>query len=200
MAKVTQAPAQAPTQALKAARAPKTSKASKAPNAALHSRVSYLHQAAVYLALEETKANRKPPSDGEKPHLETRGLVKIKEELQETSGSLHQSSARRIVSDLRGVGGKVLIRMSPAMKQSICRNCDTLLFDGSTCSVEVENKSKGGKKPWADVLVRKCCTCGYVKRYPLGERQKRRPHRAVPTQDKVDVAPEFHAQASAIKW
>jgi ribonuclease P protein subunit RPR2 len=66
------------------------------------------------------------------------------------------------------------------MKHSICKNCDTMLTDGSTCSIEVENKSKGGKKPWADVLVRKCNTCGFTRRYPMAakrQKRKKKPHR-----------------------
>jgi ribonuclease P protein subunit RPR2 len=81
------------------------------------------------------------------------------------------------------------------MKHSICKNCDTMLIDGSTCTNEVENKSKGGKKRWADVLVRKCNTCGLEKRFPIGaERQKRRPHRTkeikTPGDDKQGAAEE----------
>jgi len=38
---------------------------------------------------------------------------------------------------------------------------------GTTCTHRVENKSKGGKKKWADVLVVEC-QCGMVKRFPVG--------------------------------
>lgn len=64
------------------------------------------------------------------------------------------------------------------MKHSICKYCDSLLIEGETSSSVVENKSKGGQKPWADVLVVKCHTCEGVKRFPAqAPRQKRRPMR-----------------------
>jgi ribonuclease P protein subunit RPR2 len=58
-----------------------------------------------------------------------------------------------------------------------------MLIYGSTCTNEVENKSKDGKKPWADVLVRRCATCGLEKRFPVAaKRQKRRSQRSLPNQ------------------
>lgn len=99
-------------------------------------------------------------------------------EEQNTPSSTLRPASRRLVSELRDVSLKMQLRMSPAMKHSICKNCNTLLLDGSTCSTEVENKSKDGKKLWADVLVRKCIVCGLAKRFPLAaRRQKRRPYR-----------------------
>lgn len=136
-----------------------------APNSALHSRVSYLFQAARYLASH----NQSNCSEVTEP--------KYTDQNSEPSGS-YQLYVRSLVSDLRDVSEKVLIRMSPEMKRSICKNCDTILIERSTCLVQLENKSKGGKKPWADVLVRKCNTCGSAKRYPLAPKQKRRPVRS----------------------
>ena len=141
----------------------KTSKGtSSVPNKALHSRVSYLYQAAVYLA---TKQQHSRGSELATP-------------LTPQTNSPLEPASRRLVTDLCLVSRKVQMRMSPAMKHSICKNCDTILIDGSTCTNKLENKSKGGRKRWADVLVRKCNTCGFEKRFPIGaERQKRRPHR-----------------------
>jgi ribonuclease P protein subunit RPR2 len=139
-------------------------------NKALHSRVSYLYQAAAYLATQ-------------RPHSKTaQWSVSESEDGQQTE-SLQRSSpftpaSRRLISNLRSVSLKVQMRISPTMKQSMCKNCDTMLFDGKSCSTEIENKSNGGKKPWADVLVRKCSTCGLERRFPLStEKQKRRPNR-----------------------
>lgn len=154
----------------------KTSKGTgSVPNKALHSRVSYLYQAAAYLATQQQHSRndvgRSEPPDGESTTN------------PQSDGSL-QPASRHLISDLRSVSLKVLMRISPAMKHSICKNCDSMLIDGSTCTNKVENKSKGGKKRWADVLVRRCNTCGSEKRFPIGaERQKRRPHRG--TEDKI---------------
>jgi ribonuclease P protein subunit RPR2 len=143
----------------------------KVPSKLLHTRVSYLFQAANYLATqgavpvqESTASQHEITPDNSLPPREN------------THRSL-PSVSRRLLSDLRHVALKQTIRISPEMKHSICKGCDSLLVDGDTCTTEVENKSKGGKKAWADVLVRKCNACGTLKRFPLAERQKRRPHR-----------------------
>jgi ribonuclease P protein subunit RPR2 len=165
----------------------KTSKgAGSVPNKALHSRVSYLYQAAAYLATQQQHSRVITTQNGQSTEMTVND--------PQTESPLKPAS-RRLVSDLRSVSLKVQMRMSPAMKHSICKNCDTMLIDGSTCTNEVENKSKGGKKQWADALVRKCNTCGFEKRFPIGaERQKRRPHRTkeakIPRDDKQGVIGE----------
>jgi ribonuclease P protein subunit RPR2 len=134
------------------------------PNKILHCRASYLYQAATYLATQKrhSKALASPATTAANNS-------------QLSSKSVFDPASRRLVSDLRSISLKAQIRMSPAMKHSICKNCDTMLTDGSTCSIEIENKSKGGKKSWADVLVRKCNICGFTRRYPMAaERQKRK--------------------------
>jgi ribonuclease P protein subunit RPR2 len=50
-----------------------------------------------------------------------------------------------------------------------------LLVESKTSRSWIENPSKGGRKPWADILVIECGTCGNAKRYPVdAPRQKRR--------------------------
>jgi ribonuclease P protein subunit RPR2 len=145
------------------------------PNKSLHSRVSYLYQAAAYLASQQQHSTA---STNDAQPREAKDTTMANIELENKSEQNSQAAARHLISDLRAVTLKVQLRMSPAMKHSLCKNCDTMLIDGTTCSNEVENRSKGGKKPWADVLVRKCNTCGSARRFPLAaERQKRRPHR-----------------------
>lgn len=154
------------------------SKSSTIPNKALHSRVSYLYQAASYLATVQNRA----PAQKDCNHNENEGTQSNEHQphmAKVISQDSLQPASRRLVSDLRAVSLKMQMRMSPAMKHTICKNCDTLLIDGSTCTNIVENKSKGGKKPWADVLVRKCTTCGFTRRFPINApRQKRRPCRS----------------------
>ncbi|KAE8450281.1 hypothetical protein EG329_006709 [Mollisiaceae sp. DMI_Dod_QoI] len=145
----------------------------KVPNKALYSRMSFLYQAATYLAnqpqhSEAAGNNERSTNQG---HAEA---AQSPAEFVEAPNSL----SRHLTFDLRSVSLKAQLRISPEMKHAICKNCDTVLIDGPTCTNEVENKSKGGKKPWADILVRKCNTCGAAKRYPLAAaRQKRRPMR-----------------------
>ncbi|EPE25530.1 RNAse P Rpr2/Rpp21/SNM1 subunit-containing protein [Glarea lozoyensis ATCC 20868] len=113
-------------------------KATTVPNKILHTRISYLYQAASYLATQQQHS-------------------KTSQDKQQFGGNgcSYVPAVNLLVGDLKAVSLKAQIRMSPAMKQSMCKSCNSILIDGSTCSSEVENKSKGGKKPWADVLVRR---------------------------------------------
>ena len=40
------------------------------------------------------------------------------------------------------------------------------MIPGQTSVQVVENKSKGGEKPWADVFVVRCTNCRAVRRFP----------------------------------
>lgn len=165
--------------------------AGKIPNKAMHSRVSYLFQAATYLATQHSKAPEALVESSTNRGSDAQaygamGMAKAEMRAPSDSKALLQPASRRFISDLRAVSLKAQMRMSPGMKHTVCKNCDTLLVDGSTCTSQVENKSKEGKKPWADVLLRKCNTCGMVRRFPVAaERQKRRPQRS--TQDPENI-------------
>ncbi|KEY68652.1 hypothetical protein S7711_00531 [Stachybotrys chartarum IBT 7711] len=138
----------------------------------IYARASYLYQAANYLAsrahTEQRDDNQTAGGDGSpREH----GQVS-------TQQKLLSNLSRQAISDMRAVTLKAQIRQSPSIKKTVCRYCDTLLVEGSTSLSFVENQSKGGKKPWADVLVVQCKTCGKAKRYPVSApRQPRRPLR-----------------------
>ncbi|TVY91319.1 hypothetical protein LAWI1_G004587 [Lachnellula willkommii] len=129
------------------------------PNKILHSRVSYLYQAASYLAAQQPHSESGPtqyerdtsttPSNHPKS-IETNG-AEHSSSTTFSEAAAYRPASRRMISDLRSVTLKGQMRISPAMKHSTCKKCDTLLVDGSTCTNEVENKSKEGRKPWADV-------------------------------------------------
>ena len=138
----------------------------------MSSRVQFLYQAAVLLAQQHSTpvTLSETTKDDDTPITEL-----FTENLQPLS--------QQLVSDLRNVSLKAQIRLALDIKHTICKNCNTILLEGSTCSKEIENNSKGGKKPWADVMVQKCNICGLAKRFPLAaRRQKRRPLRAPQTQ------------------
>lgn len=84
--------------------------------------------------------------------------------------------SRQLMGDMRSVTLKTLIRQSPAVKRSVCKFCNTVQIEGDTCHSWVENASKGGQKPWADVLVICCSTCQNAKRYPVDCPRQRRVH------------------------
>lgn len=74
------------------------------------------------------------------------------------------------LSQAKSVARKAVLRIDPSIKRTICKKCDELLFPGATAVVRLENQSKGGKKPWADVLVVECLKCGMPKRFPVGRK------------------------------
>jgi ribonuclease P protein subunit RPR2 len=76
--------------------------------------------------------------------------------------------SRFYISTARTVAKKSVLRLSPSLKRTICKRCDLLLVPGATSTHRVENSSRGGRKPWADVLVVECNACGAVKRFPVG--------------------------------
>lgn len=166
----------------------------------LYCRISYLYQAATHLmnasseqgsgTIAATLENQLPgPTQSQSTdHFEHAQEMNVKTPKTNPSVShsaMNQESAgvlgpsRHLISQLRSVSLKGQIRLSQAVKHSICKRCDALLVPGSTSSTRVENKSRGGRKPWADVLVITCHSCSAVKRFPVGaKRQPRRPHRA----------------------
>ena len=114
--------------------------AESVPNKHLHSRISYLFQASHYLATQS----------GDQSSIQTTAL------------------SRRLLLQSRGISLKAQVRLSPTIKHSICKVCSTLLVPAQTSTTYVENKSRGGRKPWADVLVTECTVCGTVSRIPIG--------------------------------
>ncbi|CAF3464618.1 unnamed protein product [Fusarium graminearum] len=139
-------------------------------NRIIYSRASYLYQAASYLAQQQSLVRQDVLSKSSTSGQGHSASTSTKNEQKAL-----QNLSRQAVTDLRAVTQKTQIRQSPAMKQAICKFCDTLQIEGDTCTSTVENASKGGRKPWADVLTIKCRTCGNVKRYPVSApRQKRK--------------------------
>lgn len=164
----------------------------------LYSRISFLYQAATHLMNARPDRGLGATTDNEFPGpVHSKSTIHQTEEAQdinvEASEPLLSAShsppkpglmdalgpSCHLISHLRSVSLKGQIRLSPAMKHSICKRCDALLVPGSTSSARVENKSRGGKKAWADVLIVTCRSCNAVKRFPVAaKRQRRRPQRA----------------------
>ncbi|KAG6061736.1 hypothetical protein E4U32_002838 [Claviceps aff. humidiphila group G2b] len=154
-------------------------------NRAIYSRASYLYQAATYLSncadsLENAASTT--PSKPSKPEV---GGVEQQQNQQQNQQQQQQQynkqkkavekMSRLAISEMRAVSLKAQIRQSPALKRTVCKFCDTLLVEGRSCSSTIENLSKQGRKPWADVLVITCKTCENVKRIPVdAPRQKRK--------------------------
>lgn len=128
------------------------------PQKHLHSRLSFLHQAATHLAQADTRQSSEKFDENA-----------VSSDPRRTGTSSSNSiEAARLLTHLRGVSRKSQIRLAPRMKHSICKRCDGPLIPGSTSSGLVVNPSKNGRKPWADVFEVRCNKCGTIKRFPVG--------------------------------
>lgn len=174
------------------------------PNKHLHARISYLNQAAKYLAtcgqherseqLKDTVLEPKrdsaqssaarnesepDPSASQTPP-ETPYLAQGTKASASQSRDLvfQQSSFGGLPLQLSGhlaqVARKSQIRLHQSVKHAICKRCNTPLIEGQTCSRSMENLSKGERKPHADVLVLQCNACGATKRWPVGAQRQKR--------------------------
>lgn len=142
----------------------KTPKAKGVPNKHLHSRSTFLYQAATYLTLQTSTAA---------------------EDLAQSNGALHthHGLALQLGSDLQNVSRKGQVRLSSELKRTICKTCNAVLISGRTASQAIENASKGGRKSWADILVITCALCGSKKRFPIdAKRQVKKIERGPPLQ------------------
>ncbi|KAK6513005.1 hypothetical protein TWF506_009167 [Arthrobotrys conoides] len=112
---------------------------------------------------------------------------------------LHQAStvlppssiglSRYYTSHLLSVSRKSVQRLSPAVKHTICKRCSSSLLPGITSTTRVENKSRNGRKPWADVVVVTCGFCGCTKRFPALDKEEMKAKKAEKERKKnrVDV-------------
>ena len=169
-------------------------KEGQVPNKHLHSRISYLWQVANYMSQITNESQDKSTRD----KSERQGLDSLRDdnfgerrslqgvyssaELATTSTSeakkfshsarhtpnINPSQSSRFVSHIRTISLRSQIKLSPGMKHSFCSHCESPLLPGSTSTSEIENRSRGGRKPWADVLVVTCKLCGTAKRSPIG--------------------------------
>ncbi|KAG5946617.1 hypothetical protein E4U53_006560 [Claviceps sorghi] len=146
-------------------------------NRIIYSRASYLYQAANYLTSCVTRVEDAPlsPPKSSKPELRVQHPQPRRQQQQKMQEKVLNNMSRIAMAEMKAVSLKAQIRQSPALKRTVCKFCDTLLVEGRSCSSTIENLSRGGCKPWADVLVIKCNTCGNVKRFPVdAPRQKRK--------------------------
>lgn len=167
-------------------------------NKHLHARIAYLHQAANYLSTQSLNPIQSgvQPTSQETPNdqqgasqtaIHPPGTLATDLSISRanTKPSPGQPSTAtfnpppsglplQLSTHLSIIAQKAQIRLAKELKHSICKICSSLLIEGQTCSRSKENLSKGGRKPWADVLVVKCLACGYCKRFPVGAKKQQR--------------------------
>jgi len=164
-------------------------------NSHLRARLDYLHKAAAYLhsTTIASKQAQIQQSDNEKREVETISARTVPQILspsaaaiavEKASDSVNQRQeqnfdrlpnlSRAYISQLRGISLKTQLRLPREVKRSFCKRCDTLLVPGVSCMQDIRNASRDGKKPWADVRVVRCTTCGTEKRYPQVEKRSKK--------------------------
>jgi ribonuclease P protein subunit RPR2 len=154
------------------------------PQRHIYSRISYLHQAASNLVQGHLQGS------GQRDHgvvtKPVKNMLNTKADdstkFSEQAGKMKLQSSdglsRYLLHHLHGISLKGQIRLDSAIKHRICKRCDALLLPGSTSTSCVENRSKNGAKPWADVLVITCNSCHAARRFPIGAvRQQKRKER-----------------------
>lgn len=163
----------------------------------IRARISYLHKASAYILSSSSPAthpqDNKESSDGGNPSQQEVG--NRSNDSPKYSSVANQSKPqtarlpRQYLSQMRGVSLKSQLRLPQDIKRSACKRCDILLVPGSNCTEEIENLSRGKKKPWADVRVVHCTYCGTTKRFPqtskrssrLSQRSHKKPETSVST-------------------
>ncbi|RMY93792.1 hypothetical protein D0861_01736 [Hortaea werneckii] len=175
-------------------------------NKHLHARIAYLQQAASYLTLQG-KERRIPDIDTSTPTLsgaDGQALSQHQPPNEDAENTMNEAGKEEqrpqqhsllskvqlpdfgglplhLATHLRQVALKSQIRLRTDVKHSICKRCSSILIEGTTSNKRIENKSKGGRKLHADVLVISCKVCGADKRFPVGaKRQKRKGERDQP--------------------
>ncbi|XP_065899312.1 ribonuclease P protein subunit p21-like [Dysidea avara] len=68
------------------------------------------------------------------------------------------STSRYYINTMKTIAKKLVLRIDPSMKRTVCKRCNTLLIPGKTSSSRLRSRREKH-------VVVKCWTCGMVKRY-----------------------------------
>lgn len=143
-------------------------------------RLAHLHRAAVYLSRIQGASLDSMPS----LHSSTGSQEGAKDYEPKTKQSVDdfpvgKQLGRHLNFQLKDVAMKAQIRLTPAVKHSMCQRCGLFLGDAGSVDVQTQNPSLGGRKPWAAIQVIKCTKCGHRRRVPVcATRQPRKGSRA----------------------
>lgn len=174
------------------AKAKGTKKEAKNTQSHIRARLDYLYQAAVYLQGKSTEhkkhstapavhgnrnnqsAENQTSPDGAGSQSEADIKQKTCSVSQQTANKPLENLSRTCVLHLRDVAMKTQIRLPVDLKRSLCKRCATVLTPEVTCSREIRNESRGGKKPGANVLIVRCLSCGAEKRFPQTDKRAKK--------------------------
>jgi len=169
--------------------------AKRVVNKHLHARVAYLDRISKYMALQQQSA---PPSQAKQDGSEDTavpasasaspdgGHERSENSAQSDVPPVQQGLPYLFASHLRAVSLKSQISLSQDMKHSYCKVCNCPLITGQTAKTYMENRSKGGRKPQADVRVISCLKCHAEKRFPVGARRQTKKSERMKSQAALD--------------
>ncbi len=126
----------------------------------LYARLSFLHQAAQLLESQELSKAEAAPHEHKPVAQQHEGI-----DFEAKSNAI----ARELSYHSSVITRKSKLHIEPSIKRTICKRCSSKLIEGPTSFSRIENKSCGGLKSWADVLVVTCLSCKMQKRFPIGQ-------------------------------
>jgi ribonuclease P protein subunit RPR2 len=144
--------------------ASRTNRSNFKGNKQAYARISYLYQSANFILAKSTAE----ASSSSKAASTTKETDAVPEDLPTDSKGLPAYYSCLISSTAR----KTQSHISPELKRTVCKGCSSLLVSGKSATTSVENRSRNGRKPWADVLVIECHQCGMKKRFPVGTKRR----------------------------
>ncbi|KAL4251466.1 hypothetical protein ABKN59_005710 [Abortiporus biennis] len=134
-------------------------------------RMNFLYQAGALLS--NIGASTSHQADGNAvhnrplPHVADQSLPLTKRE-QKRSGqrrAKHPSSlsdlSKSYIQTMKIVGQRTTVRMDPAVKRTLCKQCNNILMPGVTCSVRVKALSSHGNG-----VAYTCLSCNKIRRIP----------------------------------
>lgn len=86
-------------------------------------------------------------------------------------GATHAVLLRNYARHVDLVSKKSVLKMTPRLKRSMCKKCQSVMIPGVTQTMEVQNLAKNGSDK-SDVLVYACIPCGTTKRFPVGKNRE----------------------------
>lgn len=135
----------------------------------IRARMAYLNNAAMYL--QQSQRPLKTAATQTPLVTAPQSVNTVESDAKQDKSTIQASLPRHFINQMRGIARKSQQRLSQETKRGFCRRCDIPLVPGETCTKEIQNDSKGGRKPWADVLVVCCKACQAVKRFPLNQKR-----------------------------
>ncbi|CAO3655258.1 unnamed protein product [Mucor fragilis] len=133
----------------------KDQKGGTVKNVQAYERLSFLHQAAILMSTiqYDTKASTpsKPSATASTPKH------KVKDWQGDPPGTLHATS-RHLNNHMKQITGKLVMRLDPSIKRTVCKRCDTPVIPVITSTSRIKSKPTPS-------VIQTCKICKSKRRY-----------------------------------